>query len=135
MRGQWRMLPVSRWTKGEPEVAALEPEAGGPDLLEWHVRDVEIHRVAKHVLAEARHARRAAAEHGVGGGGAVGGDDLDRLLAVGVAGDFPEDVEEVTIHRGLILAAPVAEEVIELFQRLFVVTPVALESDGEVFVG
>ena len=77
----------------------------------------------------------AAAEHGVGGGGAVGGDDLDRLLAVDVAVDFPEDVEEVTIHRGLVLAAPVAEEVIELLQRLFVVAAVALEGDGEVFVG
>ena len=41
----------------------------------------------------------------------------------------------MTIHRGLVLAAPVAEEVIELLQRLFVVAPVALEGDGEVFVG
>ena len=39
------------------------------------------------------------------------------------------------IHRGLFLAAPVAKEVIELFQRVFVVAPVALEGDGEVFVG
>ena len=41
----------------------------------------------------------------------------------------------MTIHRGLVLAAPVAEEVIELLQRLFVVAAVALEGDGEVFVG
>jgi len=41
----------------------------------------------------------------------------------------------VTIHHGLVLAAPVAEIVIELLQRLFVIAPVALEGDGEVFVG
>ena len=39
------------------------------------------------------------------------------------------------IHRGLVLAAPVAEEVIELLERLFVVAAVALEGDGEVLVG
>ena len=77
----------------------------------------------------------AAAEHGVGGRGAVGGDDLDRLLAVDVAIDFPEDVEQVTIHHRLVLVAPVAQEVIELLQRGFVVAAIALEGDGEVFAG
>ena len=57
------------------------------------------------------------------------------FLAVDVAVDFPEDVEQATVHRGLFLAAPVAEEVIELFQRFFVIAPVALEGDGEIFVG
>ena len=93
--------------------------------------------MAEHVLAESRDAgvRGAAAKHGIGGGGAVGGDDFDRLLGVDVAVDLPEDVEEMTIHGGLLLAAPVAEKVIELLQRGFVVTAVALEGDGQVFVG
>ncbi len=117
------------------DAAALQPQAGEADLLKRHVRNEEVHRVAEHVLAETRHARGAAAKHRVGGGGAVGGDDLDRLLAVDVAVDFPEDVEQMTIHRGLVLAAPVAEIVIELFQRVLVVAPVALEGDGEVFAG
>ena len=39
------------------------------------------------------------------------------------------------IHRGEVLAAPVAEEMIELLETLFVVAAVALEGDGEVFVG
>ena len=79
--------------------------------------------------------RGAAAQHGVGGGRAIGGDDLDRLLAVDVAVDFPEDVEQLTVHLGLVLVAPVAQEVVELLQRLFVIAAVALEGDGEVFVG
>src|SRR4051794_5568277 len=59
---------------------------------------------------------------------------MDRLLAVNVAVDFPEDVEQMTIHRGLFLAAPVAKKVIELLQRRFVIAPVTLESDGEIFI-
>ena len=119
----------------EADAAALQAQAGGADVRQRHARNVEVDRVAKHVLAVARHAGGAAAQHRVGGGGAVGGDDVDRLLAVDVAVDFPEDVEQPTIHLGLFLAAPVAKEVIELLQRLFVVAPVALEGDGEVFAG
>ena len=87
------------------------------------------------MLAKTGHARRSAAEHGIGGGGSVGGNDLDRLLAIDVAVDFPDDIEQMPIHRGLVLAAPVAKEVIDLLQRVFVVAAVALEGDGEVFVG
>ena len=119
----------------EADAAALQTKAGGADIFQRHARNVEVHRMAQHVLGKPRHAGRAAAEHGVGGGGAVGGDDIDRLLAVDVAVDFPEDVEQATIHRGLFLAAPVAEKVIELLQRVFVVAAVALEGDGQVFVG
>ena len=119
----------------EADAAALQAKSGGANLLERHVRNEEIHRVAEHVLAEAGYAGGTAAEHGVGGGRTVGGDDLDRLLAVDVAVDFPEDVEQATIHRGLVLAAPVAEKVIELLQRVFVVAAVTLEGDGEIFVG
>ena len=41
----------------------------------------------------------------------------------------------MTIHRGLFLGTPVAEKVIELLQSRFVIAPVALEGDGEVFAG
>ena len=41
----------------------------------------------------------------------------------------------MTVHHRLVLGAPVAQEVIELLQRGFVVTAVALEGDGEVFAG
>ena len=56
-------------------------------------------------------------------------------LAVDVAIDFPEDVEQMTIHRGLVLAAPVAKEVVDLLKCVFVVAAVPLEGDGEVFAG
>ncbi|MGY4482350.1 hypothetical protein ACVWWR_001541 [Bradyrhizobium sp. LM3.2] len=119
----------------EADAAALKAQAGKADLLQRHARNVEVHRMSQHVLAEARHPGGAAAEHGVGGGRAVGGDDLDRLLGIDVAIHFPEDVEEVTVHDRLVLGAPVAQEVVELLQRRFVVTPVALEGDGKVFAG
>ena len=41
----------------------------------------------------------------------------------------------MAIHHGLVLAAPVAEIVVDLLQCLFVVAPFALEGDGEVFIG
>src|ERR1700720_4292617 len=119
----------------EPDAASLQAKASIADLLKRYVWNEKIHGVAEHVLAETRHPGRTAAEHGVGSRGAVGGNDLDRLLAVDVAVDFPEDVEQPTIHRGLFLAAPVAEVVIELLQRFFVIAPVTLEGDGDVFLG
>src|ERR1700682_957215 len=118
----------------EPDAASLQAKPGVADLLKRYVWNEKIHGVAEHVLAETRHPGRTAAEHGVGSGGAVGGNDLDRLRAIDVAVDFPEDVEQVTIHRGLLLAAPVAEIVIELLQRFFVIASVALEGDGEIFI-
>ena len=121
----------------EADAATLQAQAGVADLLKRHVGDVEIHRMAEHMLAEARHAGMggAAAEHGVGFRRAIGGDDLDRLLAADVAIDFPDDIEQVGIHRSLFLGAPVTQEVVELLQGLFVKAAVALEGDGEVFAG
>ncbi len=40
----------------EPDAATLQAEPGVADLLKRHVRNEEIHGVAEHVLAEARHA-------------------------------------------------------------------------------
>ena len=98
----------------EADAAALQAQARIANLFKRYARDKEIHGVAEHVLAVARHARgTAAAEHGIGGRGAVGGDDLDRLLAVDVAIDLPKDIEQMGIHHGLVLGTPVAEVMIE----------------------
>src|SRR6185312_6364308 len=85
----------------EADATALQTKTGETDLLEGYARNEEIHGVAEHVLAEARDAgvSGAAAEHGVGGGRTIGGDDLDRLLGVDVAIDFPEDIEQMAVHR------------------------------------
>ena len=40
----------------------------------------------------------------------------------------------MAVHHGLVLRPPVAQVVVELLQRVFVVTTVALEGDGEIFV-
>ncbi len=39
------------------------------------------------------------------------------------------------VHHRLVLGTPVAEVMVELLQRRFVVASIALEGDGEVFVG
>src|ERR1700737_375607 len=110
----------------EPDAASLQAKPGVADLLKRYVWNEKIHGVAEHVLAEARHPGRTAAEHGVGSGGAVRGNDLDRLFAVDVAVDFPEDVEQAAFHWGWFLAGPVREMGVDVLQRLFLVTPVTL---------
>ena len=122
-----------RWI--EADAAALQAKPGVADLLQRYAGNEEIHRVAQHVLAGARHAGGAAAQHRVGCGGTVGRNNLDGLFGIDVAGDFPEDVEQPAVHIGLVLAAPVAEEVVDLLHRVFVVSATALERDGQVFAG
>jgi hypothetical protein len=48
---------------------------------------------------------------------------------------LPDQIDEVRIHANLLLAAPVAQEPVELVERRLVVTALALEGDGDVFVG
>ncbi len=91
--------------------------------------------MAEHVLAEARDARRAVAEHGVGLRRTVAADDLDRLAGIGLALHLPHQIDQVRVHVGLFALAPVAQEPIELLQRRLVVPAVALVGDGDVFVG
>ena len=45
--------------------------------------------------------------------------------------DFPQDVEQLRVHARDVVVAPVAQEVVELLQAVFVVAPVALEGDGD----
>ena len=47
----------------ETDAATLQAKPGGADLLERNFGDIEVHRVAEHVLAEAGDAGRSAAKH------------------------------------------------------------------------
>jgi hypothetical protein len=48
---------------------------------------------------------------------------------------FPHQIEQLRIGRDVFVAPPVAQNPVDLFQRLAVVTAVALIGDGEVFLG
>ena len=52
-------------------------------------------------------------------------------LVSDLAADFPQDVEQLRVHPGLFVVAPVAQEVVELLQAVLVVAAVALERDGD----
>jgi len=56
---------------------------------------------------------------------------MDRLPGADLAVDFPQDVEQLARHLRLFVGAPVAQEVVELLQTLFIVSAVALEGDGD----
>jgi hypothetical protein len=105
------MLPVSIWT------------------------NIVVHGVAEHVLAEPGDAGAAMPQHGVSFRRTIAAHDPDRLLAAGFALHFPHQIDQVRIHLGLLALAPVAQEPVQLRQRGLVVLAVALERDGDVFVG
>ena len=119
----------------EADAAALQPQADDAQVFERHAGNVEIHGVAEHVLAEARHAVAAAPQHGVGFRRAIAAHHPDRLF---------DPVSRCTsqirsIRCGSMSVScclpPIAQEPVELLQRGLVVTAVALEGDGDVFVG
>ncbi len=119
----------------EADAAALQPQADDAKLLDRHAGNIKIHGVAEHVLAEARDAVAAPPQHGVGFRRPVAAHDPDRLLRSGLALHLPDQVDQVRIHARFFFAPPIAQQPVELLQRRLVVTAVALERDGDVFVG
>src|SRR5215831_6942932 len=117
------------------DAAALHPQAGLALRLERHAGNEKVHRLAEHVLAELGDPAAAPAQRRVGRGRAIAAHDMDRALRVDVAIDLPHDVEQARIHTDLLVAPPVAQQMVDLLERLFVVAPVALVGDGEVFAG
>src|SRR5208282_3341667 len=73
--------------------------------------------------------------HGIGFRRTITAHDPDRLLRSGLALHLPDQVDQMRIDARLLFAPPIAQEPVELFQRRLVVTAVALERDGDVFVG
>jgi hypothetical protein len=60
---------------------------------------------------------------------------VDGLLGIDLALHFPDKIDQAGILRNFLVAAPVAQDVVDFLQRFFVIAAVALVSDGEVFVG
>ena len=62
----------------EADAAALQAQAGKADLLQRHARNVEVHRVAEHVLAVARDARERRRSIAL-----VAGERYDEMIWIG----------------------------------------------------
>lgn len=117
------------------DAAALHLERGRAQLRQRHAGNVEVHRLAEHVLALLGDARRAAAQHGVGGRRAIGGDDVDVVARADGAVDLPHQIEQARVHVGRLVAPPVAQELVDLLEALLIVAPVALVYDLGPFLG
>src|SRR5262249_13267889 len=74
----------------EPDAAALQPQADLAQMFERHAGDVEVERVAEHVLTKARYAAAAPPQHRIGLRCAVAADHLDRLVGAGLALNLPD---------------------------------------------
>ena len=119
----------------EADAAVLEAHADRAHPGHVDVRQVEIERLAGHVLAELGDGARAPPQHGVGLRRPIGRDDVDRLARPDRAVDLPDDIEEARLHPGRLVGAPVAQQPVQLLERALVVIAVALEGDRGVFLG
>src|SRR5260370_3650645 len=81
---------------------ALRPQARFAQLLERHARDVEIDRLAQHVLAELGDPARAPPQHRVGLGRAVSAHDPDQLDAAAALERSEEHTSELQSHLNLV---------------------------------
>ena len=112
------------------DAAALQPHADRADASDRHVRQIEVHRLAEHVLAVLGDARAS-------GGAAwrwcrASGRPRRRGSA---RSSRPRDRPPRRYRTGAgpsrrLVAAPVAQEPVQLLQRLGIVAAVALERDG-----
>src|SRR5439155_1259650 len=87
------------------------------------------------MLAVLGDAATAVAQHGVGLGRAIAAHHLDRFLGADLVADLPDQIQQLRIHVGRLLAAPIPQEPVELFERLVVIAAVALEGDADVLAG
>ena len=117
------------------DAADLHLQPDGPQLGEFHVRQVEIHRLAEHVLALLGDAVAAFAQHRVRRRRPVGGHDVDVVARARSAIDLPDEVEQPRIHLGRLVAAPVAQEAVDLLQAARNVASVALVGNLGLFLG
>jgi hypothetical protein len=113
----------------------LHLNADGAQLVDRHVGNVEVHRLAERVLAVFGHGRRARAQEIVGGERAIAADDVDRLARAGALVQLPDRVEQARVHGDGLVAPPVAQEAVELGQGRRNVTTVLLERDRQPFLG
>ncbi len=99
---------------------------------------VDVHGLAKHMLGMFGHRARTAAQHGVGFGGAIGGNDDNGVvrtrIASGGAIGFPQGVEQPGVHVGRPVGAPVAQKPVQLFQHLPIIVAAGAEGRGDRFL-
>ena len=116
------------------DAAALHLEPDVAQFLQRHAGDVEVHRLAEHVLAFLGDTAAAAAQHRVGGRRAIAADDLDVVRRTALMIRFPHQIEQPRIHLGRLVAAPVAQDDVDLAQTFRIVAAVALVDDLGLFV-
>ena len=60
---------------------------------------------------------------------------MDIIARSALLVDFPDEVEKMGIHLRRLIAAPVAQEAVDLLQALGIVAAIALEGDRRFFLG
>ena len=111
--------------------ATLHLQTDFADLGDVGVCEIKIHRLAQHMLRVFGDRLGAAAQHGIGFGRAIGRHNIDRFGRADAALRFPDNIKQARIHAGGLIAAPIAQQPIELFERVTVETAIALIFNGQ----
>ena len=111
------------------DAADLHAEADFAEFRQRNAGNVEVHRLAEHVLAVLGDGLGAAAQHGVGVRRAIAADNVDWARGARRLIDLPEQVEQVRVHLLDLVLPPIADEVVQPLQPGLVVNAIALEDD------
>ena len=113
----------------EADAATLQTHPDLADSRRGHVGQVEVHRLAEHVLAVLGDGARATAQHGVGVGRAIGGHDVEGLLGAELALHLPDDIEQARVHADRLVGAPIPQGPVQLLESGGNIAAILLEGD------
>ncbi len=113
----------------EADAATLQAHPDLADSRRGHVGQVEVHRLAEHVLAVLGDGARAAPQHGVSVGRAIGGHDVERLLGAELALHLPDDIEQARVHADRLVGAPIPQGPVQLLESGGNIAAILLEGD------
>ena len=131
MRGQALTLPTSRWTKFSPGYQPTPPRCrrmpisrilsiGMPGMVVSIARPKICCECSATACERARSIALVCRR-------AVGRNDDDRLGCPGGPVGLPDHVEQPRVHPGLIIVAPIAQEIIEFFENRRIIGAVDAE--------
>lgn len=111
------------------DTANVLAQTDGPELGYIDARDKEVHGAALRVLAFLGHTTGALAQHVVRLQGPVAGNHVNVFVRIGFLVDFPNQIEQLRIHIGGLIPAPVAHEMVQFLEARSDIPPIALEGN------
>ena len=117
------------------DTAGLTHQRGISQLLDGNIGEMNIGRLAQYMLAVSRLPAAAPSERLIGLLRAVGGDEMDGLLRADLLVDSPDCIDQLRVHAGWLISAPVAHDAVDPRHGFGHELAIALVSAGHGFLG